>query len=102
VFHVGLLKPHREEPSSTPGVMPPLLHGRILPDPETAVRAEQWRGVWYICIKWRGLPDEDATWEQLEEFRGHYPDFQLEDELFVQVGKDVMTDCTIRRHPRRG
>jgi hypothetical protein len=83
VFHVGLLKPHRGEP-------------------ETAMRAEQRRGVWYVRIKWRRLPDEDATWEQLEEFHGHYPYFQLEDELFVQVGRDVMTGRTFGRRPRRG
>jgi hypothetical protein len=82
--------------------MPPLLHGCILPEPETAVRAEQRHGVWYVCIKWCGLPDEDATWEQLEEFRSHYPGFQLEDELFAQVGRDVMTGKTFGRLPRRG
>jgi hypothetical protein len=82
--------------------MPPLLHGRILPEPETVVRAEQQRGVWYVRIKWRGLPDEDATWEHLEEFRSHYPDFQLEDELFAQAGRDVMTGRTFGRRPRHG
>jgi hypothetical protein len=102
VFHVGLLKPHRGESSSAPGVMPPLLLGCILPEPETDVRVEHRRGVWYVCIKWRGLPDEDATWEKLEEFRGHYPDFQLEDELFAQAGRDVMTGRTVGRRPRRG
>jgi hypothetical protein len=75
VFHVGLLKPHRGEPPAAPGVMPPLLHGRILPEPEAAVRAELRCGVWHVRIKWCGLPDEDATWEQLEEFCSHYPDF---------------------------
>jgi hypothetical protein len=82
--------------------MPPLLHGRILSELETVVHAEQRRGVWYVRIKWRGLPDEDATWEQLEEFRSHYPGFQLEDELFAQVGRDVMTGKTFGRLPRRG
>jgi hypothetical protein len=62
--------------------MPPLLHACILLEPETIVRAEQRHGVWYVRI-WRRLPDEDSTWEQLEEFRSHYPDFQLEDELFA-------------------
>jgi hypothetical protein len=102
VFHVGLLKPHRGEPPAAPGAMPPLLHGRIHPEPEIAVRAEQRRGIWYVRIKWRGLADKDATWEQLQEFRGHYPDFQLEDELFAQAGRDVMTGRTFGRHPRRG
>jgi hypothetical protein len=82
--------------------MPPLLRGRILLESETAVRAEQRRGVWYVRIKWRGVADEDATWEQLEEFRGHYPDFQVEDELFAQAGRDVMTDRTFGWRPRRG
>jgi hypothetical protein len=82
--------------------MPPLLHGRILPEPEAAVCAELRRGVWHVHIKWRGLPDEDATWEQLEEFHNHYPDFQLEDELFAQAGRDVMVGKTFGRRPRRG
>jgi hypothetical protein len=82
--------------------MPPLLHGRILPEPEVAVRAELRRGVWHVRIKWRGLPDEDATWEQLEEFRSHYPDFQLEDDLFAQAGRDVMVGKTFGRHPSCG
>jgi transcriptional regulator GlxA family with amidase domain len=29
--------------------------------------------------------------EHLEEFRKRFPAFQLEDELFVQVGRNVMT-----------
>jgi hypothetical protein len=82
--------------------MSPLLHGRILPEPEAAVRAELRCGVWHVRIKWRELPDEDATWEQLEEFRSHYPDFQLEDELFAQAGRDVMVGKTFGRRPRCG
>jgi hypothetical protein len=41
-------------------------------------------------IKWHGLPEDDATWESLEEFRAEHPDFQLEDELFLQAERDVM------------
>jgi hypothetical protein len=102
VFHVRLLKPHHGELLAAPGVMPPLLHGRILPEPEAAVHAELRRGVWHVRIKWRGLPDEDATWEKMEEFRSHYPDFQLEDELFAQAGRDVMVGKIFGRRPRRG
>jgi hypothetical protein len=32
-----------------------------------------------------------APVDHLEEFRKRFPVFQLEDELFVQAGRDVMT-----------
>jgi hypothetical protein len=41
-------------------------------------------------VVWTGLSAADATWMDLEEFKRLYPDFQLEDELIVQGGRDVM------------
>jgi hypothetical protein len=67
-----------------------------------ALRAQLRRGEWYLLIQWEGLPAEEATWEQREEFQQHYPDFQLEDELFAQAGRDVMTGLAYsRRRPIR-
>jgi hypothetical protein len=52
VFHVGLLKQHRGDPPATPADLPPLLDGRILPEPERVLKAQLSRGVWCMLIKW--------------------------------------------------
>ena len=40
--------------------------------------------------EWTGLVDADAMWESVTNFRAAFPDFQLEDELFPEGGRDVM------------
>ena len=87
VFHVGLLKPYKGAPPTTSPALPPLLDSRLLPVPDRALHTQLRRGVWYILIQWHGLPAEEATWEQLQEFQNLYPAFQLEDELFVKGGE---------------
>jgi len=100
VFHVGLLKAYRGEPPAAPPALPPTDDGRLLPGPAKVLKAQQRRGVWHLLVQWDGLPLEDATWEQLEEFRQQFPEFQLEDELFAQAGRDVMTGVQYsRRRP---
>jgi hypothetical protein len=71
VFHVGLLKPYNSlgTPPALPMALPPVQDGRLLPAPERVLRAQQHRGVWRLLIKWQGLPDDDATWESLEDFK---------------------------------
>ncbi|WVZ80266.1 hypothetical protein U9M48_027757 [Paspalum notatum var. saurae] len=99
VFHVGLLKPHKGEPSAEPGPLPPVVDSRLLPTPAKALRAQLRRDVWHLLVQWQGQPPEEATWEVLDDFRGLYPDFQLEDELFAQAGRDVMTGIKYQRRP---
>lgn len=92
VFHVNLLKLNRCDPPTAPGVLPPTRDGRILPAPECALKAQQRRGVSKVLIQWRGLSSDDATWENVDDFRAVFPYFQLEDKLFSQAGRDVMCD----------
>ena len=104
VFHVGILKPfHGTPPTSTPA-LPPLQHGRTLQAPEKVLRAKLRRGVWFVLVQWTGLPSAEATWEPLEAFHEAHPMFQLEDELFVDGGRDVMVGQVYerRRHVARG
>jgi hypothetical protein len=51
------------------------------------LRASLRRGVWHVLLHWSGMPAADATWEPVEDFRISHPDFQLEDELFVEGGR---------------
>jgi hypothetical protein len=40
------------------------------------------------------MTTEQATWEPLQKFKDQYPDHQLEDELFLMAGRDVMVGQT--------
>jgi hypothetical protein len=44
-----------------------------------------------------GAPAAETAWMALEEFREQFSDFQLEDELFLQEGRDVMWNKTFGR-----
>jgi hypothetical protein len=103
VFHVGLLKAYRGEPPAAPPALPPTSNGRLLPGPAKVLKAQQHRSVWHLLVQWDGLPLEDATWEKLDDFRQQFPEFQLEDELFAQAGRDVMTGLVYsRKRPNSG
>ena len=101
VFHVGLLKQYHGAPPDGPPPLPPMEHGRLLPVLLQVLRASLRRGVWHVLVHWAGTAEPDATWEPLEQFKASYPNVQLEDELFLEEGRDVMTGVQyVRRHKR--
>ena len=64
------------------------------------LRSQLGPGVWHILVKWTRLADADATWESATNFRAAFPDFQLEDELFPEGGRDVMVGRAYERRSR--
>ena len=51
-------------------------------------------------MHWKGEPPAAATWEDVDMFRAKYPTFQLEDELAVEGGRDVMWGRAYSRRRR--
>jgi hypothetical protein len=97
VFHVGLLKRFKGEPPVEPQVLPPIKNGRACAQPEAMIRARLAWGRQELLVQWRGQPAAEATWMDRQEFQHLYPNFQLEDELPVEEGRDVMVGIRYTR-----
>jgi hypothetical protein len=63
VFHVSLLKKYEGTTPSKVVSTPELLNGRVIPTPETVLRARLNRRVWEVLVKWTGHSQEDGSWE---------------------------------------
>jgi hypothetical protein len=50
-----------------------------------------------ILIKWKNQPAAESSWEDAKLFKEVYPEFQLEDDLILQAGRDVMIGKTYTR-----
>jgi hypothetical protein len=100
VFHVGLLKKFQGTPPADPPALSPLHHGAVAPEPARVVRYRLARGVRQVLVQWKGESAASATWEDVESFCAKYPAFQLEDELVLEGGRDVMVGRTYSRHRR--
>lgn len=101
VFHVGLLKKFHGEPPSSPPALPLLEHGRALPTPAKVLCASLRRDVWHVLVQWTSLDETEASWEPVEDFKKTYPDFELEDKLFREGGRDVMWGIAYQRRGTR-
>ena len=101
-FHVSMLKKHNGDPPSELQV--PTMHdGAAVPEPELMLKSRLHRGQLQVLIKWKNQPPAESSWEDAELFQRVYPKFQLEDELILQAGRDVMIGKTYtrRRHPNK-
>lgn len=57
-------------------------------------------GVRQVLIQWTNKVASAATWEDEAEFRRRCPAFQLEDELFPKVGRDVVVGIVYNRRKK--
>jgi hypothetical protein len=90
VFHVSMLRPfHGELPTASP-ILPDIHHGHVIPKPQHVLKARLFRGVRQVLVHWFGQDAAHASWEDLEDFKQRYPEWQLEDNLLVNGGSDVM------------
>jgi hypothetical protein len=101
MFHVGLLKKFVGTPLAGPPPLPSIHHGAVQSVPERASRTPLARGVRQVLVHWQGEPAVFATWEDVDSFQDRYPTFQLEDELLVEGGRDVMWGRHYSRQPRK-
>jgi hypothetical protein len=99
---VGLLKKFVGSPPAAPPQLPPIHHGAIIPQPSCVLRLRlSDGGVRQALVQWEGFPPSSASWEDLEQFKTRYPQFQLEDELLRKGGSDVMWGKTYSRRKRQ-
>jgi hypothetical protein len=104
IFHVVFLKKFMGTQPTVVPHLPPIKHGRVMPQPEKVLRARLNRGVWEILVQWLCQATADVTWENVPEFKDAYPSFQLENELFLNGGVMWMFSLgeNISDYPERG
>lgn len=100
VFHVGVLRKFVGSPPSEPPALPATLNGAAVSAPARVLAGRLARGVKQVLVQWQGEPATAATWEELEDFTASFPQFQLEDELVFEAGRDVMYGNTFTRRRR--
>jgi hypothetical protein len=103
VFHASLLKKFESNPPESIVQLPEFLHGRVVPSPDSVVKARFNRGVWEVLVQWVGRSAADTSWERLKNFNKCYPTVQLDDKLFVGRWEVLwmLSDDTINIHSDR-
>jgi hypothetical protein len=76
-------------------------HGHVVVEPEAVLQGRIARGQRELLVRWKGVPAAESSWVPLVDFREQFPDFQLEDKLLLQGGRDVMYGRTFGRRKNR-
>ena len=82
-------------------MLPPIQHGRVVVEPAEVLCGRLARGRRELLVRWKGAPASETSWVELEEFKSQFPAFQLEDELLLQGGRDVMWGIQFSRRNRK-
>jgi hypothetical protein len=82
-------------------VLLPVQHGRVVIEPEQVLQGRVTSHCKEVLVRWKGVPAADTSWVELEEFKHCFPEFQLEDKMLFQGGRDVMCSETYARRHRR-
>jgi hypothetical protein len=91
VFHVTFLKKFEGAPPTAPPPLPQIVRGRVVLQPERAVRTRPTATSWEILVQWQDRSAVDATWEALDQF---------EDKLF-RLGGSVVDAIFGKKYSRR-
>ncbi|MCH96424.1 hypothetical protein A2U01_0017410, partial [Trifolium medium] len=100
VFHISQLKPFKGQ-ASDPYIPLPLTTHELVPilQPMTVLKNRDIMRndqiIPQVLIKWEGLSNTDATWEDVKDMAENYPTFNLEDKV------DVEGEGIVMRMPRQ-
>lgn len=101
VFHVSFLKEYKGPQPDAVGDLPLVYDGKALPTPQAIINTRLNRGRRELLVQWAGCPQEDATWEPIDNFRAAYPEFELEDKLNSERGSNDIDVFIGKQYQRR-
>ena len=107
VFHISQLRPARGQTLSSAALPPQLtadLEMEVEPDTLLAVRPKA-RGnpnEVEVLLKWKNLPEFEATWEDFYMIQQRFPSFHLEDKVKVWAGGNVRPEIRFTYSRRKG
>jgi hypothetical protein len=101
VFHVEFLQKYEgPAPPSVPP-LPPIVRGKVVPQPDQVLCAQPTSSSWELLVRWVDCLVAEAIWENLEQFKEAYAEFQLEYKLLQMEGENVMDQYFGRQYGHR-